>query len=339
MKSNSYEQTPVSVHTFPIYISWVKEMDDGELLVGLGHSLSGDVANIGVWRSFNNKTTFSQVQALSNPDTTTTSWGISVVRNEVVFTEYGNFGSDPLTRQSRYVYYSEDSGVTFTKILDLTNPPINMFPNQNGWVDCHLHGACIDPYWGRIWIVTGDGNNSKLLAWTDDKGITWKSVNLYNYTGGNIYNETIQGLSIYPLKDCIIITPDVSKQYMFRIQRRKKDDTPIIERSWKFDNTTAITHLATWFWRWSPSDPLYIGMGRSANVIPTSDSDKHNFILATFDGIKYWKVWEDKDMTIYPDRGVELFKLGNKFVIELENRDTSNQAINSRRIVDHPTWM
>lgn len=340
MHKSSFDEPSAIIYTFPIYINRIEELEDGEFLIFLGHNAANpDTSGVGVWRSFNNRTEFSQVIAPSNPGTNFLSWSTFIVRNQVIVGEYGSFTDNALTRGSRYLYYSSDNGITFTPILDLMNAP-NIFPTQDGWKQCHIHGACIDPYWDRIWVCTGDGNDSKLLAWTDDLGVTWDSINLYQYTGGEMTNQTLQFISMYPLKNTLVIAPDTAFNYMFKVDRINKSDTPVIQRTWAFNNTNAITHLTNGYVRFSPADPLYILMGRGDNAIPSNEADRHNFILATFDGTKYWKIWEDEKTTIYPDEGVRIFKYKDQYVIEVVNRDEDGlNPIRVRHFASSPEWL
>ena len=312
------------VNRWDIYILYVREMIDGELLVFTGHnSSSDDLSDKGVYKSINNRTSWKKVITPSTKYTVWTSWSIQAYGNIVVVGEYGNFSEDVSLRGSRYLYVSRDAGNSFSIVLYMANDAL-----FDGFVNAtaHLHGACYDPYWDRLWVVTGDRTGSEALAWSDDFGKTWKGVNLNKYTGGNIENQTLQFISLYALRNCIVIAPDCPYQYMYRIQRQDKTETPIIEKAWEFRNPNAITHLTSGYKRFGASEPLLVLMGRGDNSIPTDVKDQHNFILATYDGIEFSKVWEDIGITKYPQKSVDLFKIGDKYLVDIDHAKVDSEG-------------
>lgn len=314
-----------NVQRFDIFISYVKEMGNGELLVFTGNNRTNpDLSAVGVFKSSNNRTTWKKVITPSTQYSTFASWSIDVFGNKVIVGEYGDYSVDTTTRGSRYLYYSEDAGNTFKTILDVAS--INLFEgfDQGG---CHIHGACYDPYWDRIWVVTGDANMSKSLAWTDDKGETWKGISLYQYTGGGMSNQTLQFISVYAMRNNIILAPDCPYQHMFRVQKFSKNDIPVIEKAWAFRNINGITHLTTGYKRFGANEPVLVMMGRGDSAIPSDENNRHNFILATFDGQEFHKVWEDVGFTKYPQKGVDIFKVNGKYLIDIDNYEVNNEGV------------
>lgn len=91
----------------------------------------------------------------------------------VLVSEYAGGG----TGIPRELWMSLDGGQTFTSIRSC---PVN---DEN--VNAHMHAACYDPVYGRIWCANGDGINSE-LSYSDDLGETWTVLE----TGGNsIYHQ------------------------------------------------------------------------------------------------------------------------------------------------------
>ena len=184
---------------FAYTIGSVRELANGELLVGLNYSgvtpgslyLSSGYASLGV-----NATWTKVLDASAAEVYFEGHWGISTYKNIVVASEYGVTGA----AGARYVYMSTNYGVTWTSIFDL-----------GGAASAHVHGAAYDPWWDAVWVVNGDDAANRAVRVSFDHGSTWTVV--------TSQTSSKQFVGIIPLPNCVLFTSDDGPNGVYRIPR------------------------------------------------------------------------------------------------------------------------
>lgn len=258
-----------TVATFGAGVAGVRELGDGELLVNVG--LQNDTAPGELWRSAGYPALgagCAWTRVLTSSASTNyieRLWGLSVTGgNIVVASEYGD--KTPPTNP-RYVYLSRDYGVTWATIFDLGTA-----------ANAHVHGCAWDPYWDRIWVVTGDAEN-RSIRFSDDLGQTWHVV----LSGLG----TDQATAILPMRDCILFGTDSVPNGILRIWRREKSDPlPPVEVAHIVEAGTNLAVIAGMaFWR-GPGYPALLPFVRAASG--------PGALVATFDGADFFEIWRDR---------------------------------------------
>lgn len=92
------------------------------------------------------------------------------------------------------LFYTENGGLSWTQILQSTAIDIN--------ANSHFHHAAYDPYKGRIIASCGDGPLNASLRYSDNRGITWKTIDVGSF------GEYSQPTLIVPFYNRLIIAPD-----------------------------------------------------------------------------------------------------------------------------------
>src|SRR5690606_17489477 len=140
-------------------------MNDDELLVVTKGSLSeSKVAEI--WVSSGQRTTWSMKMTFDNSNNETNVinvWGFSQYGDRVVLSGYGKryTSNEPsadapkysdLSQRANYsIYYSPDNGKTwYNRLFNLGNQHPYCISNPQWKPYAHIHGVCIDPYWGEL---------------------------------------------------------------------------------------------------------------------------------------------------------------------------------------------
>ena len=202
---------------------WVRETSDGELLVGASELDGENPHKFKIYKS----TGWDSVTALApqwdvvfeiqRAGALVVDWGISIHNNYIVMAEYGSqkgsVSEDP-EDYAKYAYLSKDHGKTWETIFNLDDHVTTLA--------VHMHGACFDPYWNRIWVSHGDGAYSATLGlgtnglyYSDDLGKTWHSA-LQTSGAGNNFPQSV---GIVALPTCILFSSDSSPNGVQRIDR------------------------------------------------------------------------------------------------------------------------
>ncbi|MFP4145292.1 MAG: hypothetical protein ACLFV3_09125 [Phycisphaeraceae bacterium] len=261
------------LHDFGRGITMVRVLGDGELLVGLYASVgtvAGTVYKSSGYPASGSGASWDLVLTLGDGATDNIvvpgEWGASVEGEVAVLNEYGDKGA--ATR----VYLSRDYGDTWDIIFDLADVATDLST-------AHTHGSCYDPYWNRIWIVTGDSEN-RSIRYSDDWGENWTIV-----TRGIDDAETYQPVGIIALPRCLLLTSDAPPNGVQRIWRRDRDD-PRVETAWLADTAHALTIVGkASYWR-GPGHPVFLCFTRHPDHGPGR-------ILGTWDGETIHELWRD----------------------------------------------
>jgi len=294
----------------PNKITGVFELADGELLIVVSIQAISNLAQCGIFKTQNNRTSVVQVIVPRNNNVSfVADWGVSISGANVVISEYGTFSEDA-TRGSRYLYYSTDNGSTFTAIFDIVNAPVDYFPHVDGWKQAHIHCCLYDSVYDRIWMSTGDGDNSKTLGWSDDFGTTWNSINLFGYNGQNL-----QLISMGETETGVICGSDNINGGIYKIPRTGKEVTPVLQKIYSYD-FVGITHLTGLMKLVNAT--LIIPVSRGDHK-PVSHDARHAFILA-YNNSRIWKIWQDEEESAYPVDGMTLNIINkDRFIYDLVN--------------------
>lgn len=231
------------------------------------------------------------------------NWGIQSRGSIVAISEYGAHG------KVGSVWYSRDFGKTFCHVFEHSR----YAPNYSS---AHIHGICIDPYFDRLYVITGDGGNNSRLYWWDYSGealidtlyniIEWKYIetNMDCYTGG--YFQFVCG---YALKDCVILGSDGQRGGIYRINRTRKEDSPIIDFGVDFGYPKGDQFSTVWcggnMFKKNDDSPLLICIHREAsNDLEPNDANNPSHyantyktvlskVYATKNGYDFSLLWED----------------------------------------------
>jgi hypothetical protein len=274
-------QTWTVAHTFtdtvtPVIVSCIV-LDNGEALVAT--KPVDNLTGFKVWLSDGfqagpTTATWTQVHQGTTPGAYPTPFSWSHWGPRVMVSEYGpKIASNGTGVNARYVWMSEDYGRTWKLIYDL-----------GALIGRHVHGVCVDPYWDRLWITTGDDQNSTIYS--DDLGAAWHTAEFTSAVDG-----PNQVTSILAMPQCVLFGTDGTPNGVLRISRSQGKHTGAYEMevAYLHNDVQVITHVSqTVFRARRPGDDapgvLYFAPG--VNDAPA-------FIVTTPDGYTFHKVWED----------------------------------------------
>lgn len=111
-------------------------------------------------------------------------FGLTVSESTVWLADYTNTADG----SGRYIYQSEDEGLTWNTILDVGSKS-----------NFHFHDLKYDPYENLLWAVTGDGVGNHYIYYTDATTINWRN------TGGSLAPQFTQ---IIPLPENVLFVTD-----------------------------------------------------------------------------------------------------------------------------------
>ena len=292
------------------------ELENGELCLAtyeVETVSETDYIRCYIYVTSNNKTVFNKKFACTQISQYTPaspwSWGIQTRGSIVVIGEYGQHGN------CGKVWYSRDFGEHFYEVFDLRDKAPDV-PHA------HVHGICIDPYFDRLYIINGDGSPAttpELLGknpriwWWDYNGetlsdnlkntIAWQYIAVGEDTSLGVGMQFVNG---YALKDCVIFFSDGANNGIFRINRTKKEDTPIMDFAYHLGIETGYTKFCggNMFRRDDNSPLLICGIREYSNDLEPNDSDNpsgkpntyqnvKSRVYSTYDGYHFEEVWVD----------------------------------------------
>lgn len=237
------------------------------------------------------------------------------------FQEYGEgcvilapYGSGPTAR----LYLSKDYGSTFDLIFcgDTTNvevvapkyevtgdgtgawpdadhvvgSPIDWTKTLNG--NIHVHGIAYDPYYDRIWVVTGDGNLGEDsvtgIWWTDDEGTTWNKYGTRIELTPFCAHGT-QMIDVIPMPKCVLFATDGEGDGFYRYNRNGKNGTFSIEGCYQF--TGVYSQLKCLGGRYCIREDGVVFQLHHPN---TSSDPNIGGVVATLNGYDIHKICDDQ---------------------------------------------
>lgn len=268
-----------------ISVQAVRELDDGELIFSTERDVTNHTQNGRVFKTkgFDKETGMIdsydlKVETPSTESKINNSWGITTYKNVVTLSEYGLRGEEG----ARRAWLSTDYGETFKVIFD-QKETTKLIKGAPIWTDtAHMHTCAFDPYWNRIWIVTGDRPNSATY-YSDDFGETWKWVDV------QVNDDTMQLTGILALPNCVIFGSDRAPNGVFVYYRGNKSDTPVIEPLLLVNDKDIISHIFQIPFKrdWDSLTPVYFGAPNAG------DTDNKSICVATVDGKKAFIIHEN----------------------------------------------
>lgn len=253
-------KTLTTIHTFEVYLTACRELDNGELLAACGNP--GVPASL--WLSSKGQTEWTKVLETSSAKARfMNEWSLSVSGRIALASEYG--GKEP-PYNARKVYLSRDYGKTWAEILDIGQ--------REG---THVHSCAFDPYYNRIWVTTGDMPHQSIL-YSDDWGKTWKVASIQ-----------YQATSIFPLPGCVLFGSDSSPNGILRCTRAGKSNPPVIEVAYRIDDSPRLTYNAKLVFQGrQPGAPVFFPY-----IVKVSSGRLPGLVIATLDGFTFFEVFRD----------------------------------------------
>lgn len=292
METRDEGKTWTLIKNFGEYLVWVRELDNGELLVGTG-GVSPNPRSIWVSNNYpalGDKSTWTKTLTAAAPGVTFgTSWGYSQYKNIVLLAEYGpkyNTGNEINSGENaRYAYLSLDNGKTWKNIFDL-NTWVEKTHGTGKAINVHLHGITFDQYWDRIWVTYGDDVNG--TCYSDDLGETWYAAHWSNET-----YSLDQNVGIIALPARILFGTDTAPNGVMAFDRTegKKNGLYTLKQAYTIpgDDGTTRTHLCQAIHRVPQiggTDVYLFGFGAETNPGKST-------IAATRDGFTWKTLWQD----------------------------------------------
>lgn len=222
-------------------VNAIRILGDGELLVSTGRDTQAGI-KAKLWKTENydrdnpSATTFKQVhKAIGDTASFYNDWGIDTYGEIVVACEYGLQGG------ANNVFLSKDFGETFTKIYN-QEEEFNRLGLDFDISTAHTHTAAYDPWFNRIWIITGDGRNCSTW-YSDDFGQHWHLVE------GSLGMEAVQYTGIMPMPDGVVFGSDRPQNGLHIFKRDGKDrSSKVVIEPWflvdGYDITSQVFQMA-----------------------------------------------------------------------------------------------
>jgi hypothetical protein len=274
LKSVDDWATTTTIYTFPIGISQVRELDNGELIVACANNGTDTPGSL--WLSSESQTVWNKVLDAQNVFVSFgQAWGgISAYGNIVVAGEYGISKTPPNCASK--VYLSKDYGANFNEILDI------------GQVDGqHIHGVAFDPWFNRIWVCNGDGDNNK-VRYSDDFGVTW-----------NFAIAPSQVVAILPMRSCVLFLSDGSMNGVYRYVRKSKFEAPVLEVAYVIDDSTQTRYCGHQVYQHDfVNGHCYLPFVPVGAGIPV-------IVLGTYDGMEIYEVYRSEYVSSGSFRGIQ----------------------------------
>jgi len=268
-RSNDGE-TWETIHTFNRNPNGVRQLDNGELLVGIADNYPTNTIKSALWISSGypsvNATWSKVLDADDYQQSLGLSWGFGGAGNKYVVSEYDSKAANVRSANQK-VWLTQDSGLTWTTIY---NHGTGALSNR------HVHGCCYDQYSGAIWVTVGDYSipdptaRGIIVSW--DLGVTWTVV-----------TNQHQPTAIYAFPDCVIFGTDNAPNGILRINNPSPSSL-VVDSAYKLNLSKSISHVA--------ERPFRLGDGLLVIPFTTSVLD-NGYVLATYDGWSWFELWQD----------------------------------------------
>lgn len=271
--------------TLPRTVSGIRQLDNGELLIGTTENPG--VAMAGVWLSSgypDGPVTFTEkLTAGYTGQTMELAWGFGGGGTTYAVSEYDSKapGSRSATQRA---WITTDSGETWTPIYDHGNGSLS---------SRHIHGVYADPYRpGTVWLALGDytGNASgdRRIQVSRDSGATWADVTTdYQPTAIMCFPNVVAfGTDGTPNGVLVIANPDAAPSAMR------------LSLGYRLNNSTAISHVAERPFRVATADGYL-------TLLPFSSatSGVNGCVLGSYDGSVWFEVWRDSTTSTGASQG------------------------------------
>lgn len=268
-----------TIYTFPRAVTGIRQLDNGELLVGIADDYPTNTVKASVWVSSNYASgtlTFTQkITADDYQQALDLTWGFGGANGIYVVSEYDSKAPGSRTGTQR-MWLTQDSFATVTPIYDHGNGSL---------ASRHIHGCTYDPYRGAIWMTlgdyTGNANGARAIMVSWDLGQNWTTV-----------STDFQPTAIYAFPGCVVFGQDNPPNGVLRIVNPSATNLKL-EVAYKLNNYVdsvtnrpAISHVAeTPFRATWPGAPLLLPF--SSSVAGTM----RGHVLSTPDGFHFQELW------------------------------------------------
>ena len=268
----------------PGTIQAIRETNDGEIIFSTERNKNTNLRSrvyktVGLNKEEPTITEYKQVLEIPATEAKiNNSWGITTYKNIITLSEYGLRTEEG----ARRAWISKDDGETFKLIFD-QKETTKLIEGAPSWTEtAHMHTCSFDPYWNRIWIVTGDRPNSATY-YSDDFGETWKWVDV------QINGDTMQFTGIIALPNCVIFGSDRAPNGVFVYYRGNKSDTPVIQPLLLVNDDDKISHVFQLPFKrdWDSLSPVYFAAPSAG------DTGNKSICVATVDGKKAFILHEN----------------------------------------------
>lgn len=244
-------------------------------------------------------------------------FSISVYGNIYVMALYDVGASGTGRGNSQKVFLSTDRGITFKTIFDFDYSGIDKtwLTAKKQKESFHIHGATYDPFWSRIWLLTGDGAtylDNTAIFWSDDLGVTWKwrkLTELESPTG------SVQIMNLIAFDGCLIGMSDSADVGITRINRNDKEN---------FTIESAVKYLPKELYAWGRNytwhnGELYMTFGYQAGAVGAG-----SFLLSTSDGYTFKQVWKDNGVGTESDWSMWATSDGDSLIVNMTNNNANH---------------
>jgi hypothetical protein len=245
----------------------IRQLANGELLVSQANGggnpgllfLSSGYPTLGAsatWASV--LTTSSTSNYISG------QWGMSSYENIVVVSEYG---SKVCNINARYVYLSQDYGVTWHIIFDIGTDCVSS--------QLHVHGSAYDPYCACVWVTNGDSTNHSTRVSFDPLDTTpvW-----------NQFTFQKQFVTIVPMPQAILFLSDDGPSGVYSLARSSPQVLTDPSLAYQLDAGAQAEVGSQPYWAGAPYPALL--------AFSTGNTGKGT-LVATFNGISFVTLWQD----------------------------------------------
>lgn len=271
--------------TLPRTVSGIRQLDNGELLIGTTENPG--VALAGVWLSSgypDGPVTFTEkLTAGYTGQTMELAWGFGGGGTTYAVSEYDSCAPGSRSAAQR-AWITTDSGETWTPIYDHGNGSLS---------SRHIHGVYADPYRpGTVWLTLGDytGNASgdRRIQVSRDSGATWADVTTdYQPTAIMCFPNVVAfGTDGTPNGVLVVANPDAAPSAMR------------LSLGYRLNNSTAISHVAERPFRVATADGYL-------TLLPFSSatSGVNGCVLGSYDGSVWFEVWRDSTTSTGASQG------------------------------------
>ena len=226
-------------------------------------------------------------------------WHIDIKGSKCLVTTYGN--RQPETDYGR-VWYTEDNGVTWKQIFQMTNHyQDGVAPEDPVVTYVHVHGVMIDDYSNRLFVIAGEGNSN--LFWSD-KGFDttdndWNVIPIRRQLPlqQQSYMQVVNG---YAFENNLVFGSDnLGAGAIYRINKLNEQYSKIQVAHEFLPNKFAGTfYCGAEMFRRDLHTPLFICETHENCMLTEEENEKLNEyhkarVVATYDGVNFVEIWLD----------------------------------------------
>ncbi len=264
------------IGTLPRSVSGVRQLDNGEILVGVTEQPGSAKATMWISSGYpSSSTVFSQRLEVSDYGMSIElSWGYGGGDVSYAVSEYDS--KPPGSRSSTQVaWITRNSGDTWAQIYDHGTGSLS---------SRHIHGVSVDPYRpGTIWLTLGDYTGSadtgdRRIRVSRDYGLTWADVTTMH-----------QPTAIMCFPNVVAFGSDNSPNGVLVVNNPDADPTLMrLSIGYQLDREQIVTRVA---------EKPFRALTREGYItllpFSTAKAGTSGVILGSYDGALWFEVWRD----------------------------------------------